>query len=99
MDKLMLIITALALAGCTDDWQRAEHDAKQFAAKIPGSTGDVSCAHKDTDGDHYVSCTIFINDGSVRTLDCGAERYCFNCAEGCKIVDPAMKFNLPKDKK
>lgn len=95
MRCLMLLGLGLAvfvMAGCSPEWQRAERDAKVFAQKIPGATGDVSCAKGDSDGDGYCSCTVFMEDGSMQNLDCGCEKYAlWNKKEGCKVVD-AMKF-------
>lgn len=76
------------VGACGQDWQRAEKDAKTFADKLPNATGEVSCAKKDSDGDGYCSCTAFMEDGSGTPLECGCQRLCWNCAEGCKMVSP-----------
>jgi len=93
MKHLMVAMVAMGLlAGCDPDWERAERDAKEFAAKIPGATREVSCAKGDSDGDGYCSCTVFMDDGSLQNIDCGCEKYAlWNKKEGCKVVD-AVKF-------
>ncbi len=94
----VVIGTLTALNACKEnDWQAAESSAKEFATKLPNATGDVSCAHKDTDGDGYCSCTAFLKDGSVQPLDCGCDIYCIRCAEGCKIQVP-FKMVAPTTK-
>lgn len=78
--------TATVFSGCVEsDWRKAEKDAKEFASKIPNSTGDVSCAHRDTDQDGYCACSAFMKDGSVQPLECGCNRICLFCVEGCKV--------------
>jgi hypothetical protein len=81
---LTLLLTVAALCSCKDNWQEAEQSAKEYVKKLPGATGEVECAHKDSDGDGYCSCSAFMKDGSITALDCGCERYCYNCATGCK---------------
>lgn len=83
---IVAIIAAVimgAVGGCTADWQQAEKYAKEYAAKVPGSTGEVSCMKKDSDGDGYCRCTIFKSKGDPINVECGCERYCVVCAEGC----------------
>ena len=76
------------LSGCGSDWQKAETAAKEFAGKVPGSTGQIQCAKKDTDRDGYCGCTVFMKDATPMAIDCGCEKFCFNCAEGCRMVNP-----------
>lgn len=85
--RILLLVLVFAFGACSHDWEQAERDAKKFAKKIPGSTGEVDCAHKDSDGDGYCSCTVFMEDGETVPIECGCEKWCFNCSEGCKRVE------------
>lgn len=83
--KTITIAIALLMFGCGSDWQKAEQAAKQYSKKIKGATGEVDCVHKDSDGDGYCSCSIFMEEGGPTGVECGCEKFCFiDCAEGCK---------------
>lgn len=82
-----VLAVLLAFTQCQYDWQRAEKAAKQFAAQVPGATGKAICTHTDSDDDGYCACSVFLEDGSVLRIDCGCEKYCVICAEGCKVVE------------
>lgn len=83
----ILGIIVAGVGGCESDWKKAEASAREFVKNVPGSTGSVSCTHKDTDGDGYCGCSIFKENGDIIRIDCGCEKYCFVCAEGCKLVE------------
>lgn len=95
MKSILVILFLSLLVACEDDWRQAEIDAREFTLNIPGSTGKVSCAKKDTDGDGYCSCSVFMSDGSITPIDCGCEKQCFHCTEGCKLQP---SFKVPKTK-
>lgn len=76
------------LGGCQADWQQAEKYAKEYASKVPGSTGQVSCNKKDSDGDGYCRCTVFMVKETPLNIECGCERFCIVCAEGCGGIKP-----------
>jgi hypothetical protein len=83
-----VLFVAISFGGCQcQDAGEAERAAREYAKKIPGATGEVSCTQTDSDSDGYCSCTAFMQDGSLRQLNCGCEKYCFNCARGCKAVE------------
>ena len=83
-----ILFITVSFGGCQcQDAAEAERAAKEFAKKVPGATGDVSCAQTDSDDDGYCSCTVFRQDGSTLPINCGCEKYCFNCARGCKVVE------------
>jgi hypothetical protein len=86
--KNVIVALVFVLVGCSNDWQKAEQSASEYVKKMPGATGEVDCAHKDSDSDGYCSCSAFMKDGSIQPLECGCEKYCINCAEGCKIQLP-----------
>jgi len=68
------------------DWQKAEKAARAYADQAGIQTTAVQCMHKDSDGDGYCRCTLFAKDTSRVLVDCGCERYCLECAEGCAEV-------------
>ncbi len=66
----------------------ARKQAEAFAKKIPGAT-EVQCTDSDSDGDGYVSCTVFRGSDDPLPIQCGAENWCVsNCAHGCRIAVP-----------
>lgn len=80
----VLVFGTALIGGCIGpDWQQAESHAKDYARKVPGSTGEVSCMKKDSDGDGYCRCNIFMKNMPPVNVECGCERFCFRCAEGC----------------
>lgn len=93
MIKYMLTISFLAGIACNrTDKAAADEAALEFITHIDGAQS-VLCANADTDGDGYVSCTVFMGKGvEPMQIQCGSETYCIrNCARGCKY-EPAMKF-------
>ncbi len=77
----------LCLVACTHaDINEARNEAKEFVKHFPNATG-VECNESDSDGDGYVSCTIFRDGDDPLPIACGAENWCvFNCARGCKVL-------------
>lgn len=91
---LILAVTLSMFTACNKtDAAAAEKSAAEYAQKVKGATGDISCTQKDSDGDGYVTCTIFMAEGEDRSVECGAQARCWfgDCARGCKIVD-TVKF-------
>ena len=84
MKKLLFII---ALAGCHNaDPAKARQEAEEYASHVENSSG-VECNDTDSDGDGYISCTVFRKGEDPLAISCGAENWCaFNCASGCKLT-------------
>jgi hypothetical protein len=81
----------LAAGGCRTDVSSATRDAEEYSRNFPGVTG-LDCARADSDGDGYVTCTLFRGANDPLQIQCGSERLClWNCARGCKYV-PAMRM-------
>lgn len=107
MRTLVLLLSLILVPACytSYDWQEAERGAASFAAKIPGSTGQVECAHVDSDRDGYCSCTVFMGNGvAPQQLDCGcpSKEPGAGCtreqATGCKPFNPLKSINLAPGK-
>ena len=80
-----IVVMCFAASCAKADPEKAEKAAKEYAKHIKGTTGEVSCARSDSDGDGYVTCTLFMEEGEPMGAECGAQKYCgCNCAEGCK---------------
>lgn len=94
--RIAITLSLALLASCSrTDSKEAESAARDFARNVPGTTG-VNCATSDSDGDGYVSCTIFRGTGEPMQVQCGSETLCvWNCARGCKYV-PSMKVSGPR---
>lgn len=88
MKTIFILCAVFAFTACDrTDEQAAEKSAIEYSQNIEGATGKVSCTADDSDGDGYVSCSIFVKGESPVNVQCGAEKYCFNCARGCKYVE------------
>ena len=62
----------LMLVGCNHaDVADARKQAEEFMKKIPGAES-VQCNDSDSDGDGYVSCTIFRGSADPLAIQCGA---------------------------
>lgn len=84
--RIIVIVIVMALAGCNrTNVDAANAAAEEFVKKIEGATG-FECAQQDTDGDGYVSCTVFRKGADPLLIECGSERFCVNCARGCKYT-------------
>lgn len=91
MTKYVLTISFLAIIACNrTDKAAADAAAKEFITHIDGAQS-VLCAETDTDGDGYVSCTVFMKGEEPMQIQCGSETYCINCARGCKY-EPALRL-------
>ena len=76
-----------------------ETTAKKFAAKIPGTTGDVDCILSDSDNDGYVSCTVFMKSGNPIAIECmspWASR--LHASSGCKMNTKHLRAPLVPDR-
>jgi hypothetical protein len=86
------IAAILIMAACHNaDVASARKQAEEFAKEIPGAVR-VQCNDSDSDGDGYVSCTIFRGSNDPLPIQCGAENWCVtNCAHGCRLAIPTTK--------
>lgn len=80
-----------SIGGCEADWERAEKSAAEYAKKLPGATGEVSCMKKDTDNDGYCRCTIFRQKKDPLHVECGCEHFCFICTDGCSGIKHSIR--------
>ena len=80
-------ILLIALSACrTTNSDVANESAREFIRSLPNTTA-VTCAETDSDGDGYVTCTVFRGVGEPLPIECGSERFCiWNCKRGCKYV-------------
>lgn len=69
--KKLLLASLLAAACQNVDSDKVDAYAKEYATHFPGSTG-VECAKSDTDGDGYVTCTVFMGSDDPISIQCGA---------------------------
>lgn len=76
MTKTTLTLALLVLASCErTDVAAANASAAEYAKNIPGATGTLFAA-VDTDGDGYVSCTVFRGNDEPMQIQCGSQRIC-----------------------
>jgi prepilin-type N-terminal cleavage/methylation domain-containing protein len=59
--------------------------AKKFAGELGDTIIKVDCVDRDTNGNGYVTCTIFRKEKDPLSIEC-ASRWSFNT--GCKIALP-----------
>lgn len=54
----------------------------------------VSCVERDSDGDGYVSCTIFRKGKDPIALECAYGGF-WSAGPGCKMAQPKMRAVTP----
>lgn len=82
--SVFAVVLVSTVGGCRDaDWQRAEKAAQDYAKNIGGATGKVSCMKMDSDGDGYCRCNVFRLKKDPLEIECGCDKYCIWCKEGC----------------
>jgi hypothetical protein len=89
--EVAICIVAIGLGGCDADWQKAEKAASEYAGKIPGATGQVSCMKTDSDGDGYCRCTIFRKEKDPLHVECGCQKFCWVCTDGCSGIKHVLR--------
>lgn len=52
--------------------EHAEQEARTHAKKLGWRLSGVACTGRDTDGDGYISCTVALEDGTERALECAS---------------------------
>src|SRR5688572_29258786 len=91
---LIGIVIGLIGSGCSNTSGRnkkaAEEYAMEFAKKMGEVITAVTCVNSDTDGDGYVSCTIFRKERDPFGVECAGA---WTLNEGCKI--PKIRANVP----
>ena len=87
------------------DWQEAERAAAATASKVEGATGQVDCAHVDSDQDGYCSCSVYMKNGAApMQFDCGcpSKRAGAGCtgeqATGCKPFNALKSLVIPSQR-
>ncbi len=89
---LIVNISIVNISCVRTDRKAAQKSAEEFRKHLAGSSG-VLCTDTDTDGDGYISCTVFMHNADPIQIQCGSEMWCIvNCARGCKY-QPAMKLS------
>lgn len=70
----------------------AEAEAREWASSMyPRRDHAVSCVGADTDGDGYVSCTVVVDGGDPKPLEC-AGRWTWN--SGCRVPKAMLQGRL-----
>lgn len=91
---IAVVILMLTGASC-GEWrgtgEHAEGAARTHAKKLDWKVKGIACAGVDTDGDGYISCTLVLEDGSERSLECASGG--MGIASGCKTA-PLIKQNV-----
>lgn len=75
---LALVLYLLA-CGTSPDGSRAR--AAEFARRANWDVSSVDCQKWDSDDNSYISCSVFLKDGTVEALDCPAWS---NCNDSCR---------------
>lgn len=85
MKKTMLFLLITIVASCRGVGE-AENSAKSFAdRRFEGNKG-VECMTRDTDGDGYVSCTVFMPNDAI-AIECATENHALGChSTGCRMA-------------
>lgn len=67
----------------------AKNSAKSFASRNFKNHTGVECMSRDSDGDGYASCTIFLPNDAI-AIECATEKLTTGCGNtGCRIATGA----------
>ena len=82
------------VVGRVSDEKKAKKAAQEYASKLENATGEVLCTSRDTDGDGYCSCSIFLKGGGTKDLECGCNMFASGCkpAKLMKMINKNIKF-------
>lgn len=58
--------------GLQGSGEHAEQEARSHAQKLGWKVAGAACTGRDTDGDGYISCTVALEDGTERALECAS---------------------------
>lgn len=87
---ICIVVILLCIAGTATfisgrgSSESAEAYALEHAEKLGWSTSGIACAGADSDRDGYISCTVALEDGSVKELECGSGSIFAFRIKGCK---------------
>lgn len=77
------------LASCSHSVGDAPKDAKRFAFAHYDNVKSVACMAQDSDGNGYVSCTIFLPDNETAPIECATGNvFADGCGgnKGCRVA-------------
>lgn len=78
----------LAVVACARSMAEIEADAVTFARMMDGhEPRGVTCLDRDTDGDGYVTCTVFRTDRDPYSIQCATRAE----SKGCKPTVPMVR--------
>lgn len=77
------------------DSAAVEQSAKEFAQKggLKLQGAGASCVSYDSDGDGYVSCTLFLEGGQTMAIECAGHTWTGKWNSGCRVAQ--MKVPVP----
>ena len=78
--NLFLFFFNMACGTSTGDSARR---ATEFAQRAGWDVKSIDCQEYDSDDNEYVSCSVFMRDGTVEALDCPAWD---NCNNSCRVA-------------
>ena len=85
MKKIILFVLISVVASCRGPG-KSEASAKSFAERRFENNTGVECLDRDTDGDGYVSCTIFLPNDAI-AIECATENHVLGCSSsGCRMA-------------
>lgn len=61
--------------------------AQEFSKQLDGVVTGTDCVDRDTDGDGYVTCTVFRKDKDPLSILCAAK---WSLNKGCKMALPRI---------
>ena len=64
----------------------AVNDAQNWSRPVPGATGGETTG-RDTDGDGYISCTVFRQNAEPLFIECAST---LSASSGCRAQQPKL---------
>lgn len=88
---LVLLVVIFGMQGCNKAGEEATQDAIKFGKNMGENITGVDCVKYDSDGDGYVSCTLFLRDKPPFAIDCAAHSLASWRNSGCRLQKPALR--------
>ncbi len=85
---LITVAVGAGFKGCSGGGDKARDSAYDFAKQMGVPFTGVTCVDMDSDGDGYVSCTVFRTGQDPYPIECARE---WSRNKGCKTAMPKVR--------
>jgi hypothetical protein len=87
---LLVLVVIGGMQGCNKAGEETTQDAIRFSKNLGENITGINCMKYDSDGDGYVSCTLFLRDKPPLAVDCAAHSFMSWRNSGCRLQKPIV---------